>query len=594
MSKATTKITRLFIITFAISWCLTASLSSPIPAGADNSVQASIMTPGTLLVFTRFDFRGDRKTELRVTNTSEENSNLAINFVCPGQVGNEFCAKLDVHYFFTPHQTRVIDVESRNPPCQQGFVMAWAENEQREPISFNHFIGSSYHAEGARAEASQAIAIQAVRPTGEVLGNYGRFQFGPEPSPETQDFAAIPKDYYTDFRSTDAEVISGSRLTLVDLDAMLGVQNPPSVVFVDFWNAAEEPFSSSHQFICWDEVSLEDLDDNFSENALGTTYGAMAIEARQNCPIPGACPPMVARAPVLVASLQEYGDGTRAERHLAPASLRTPLPSEPTPTPPSSPTPTRTATPTVTATPTTTAVNTFTPTPTFTPTQTRTPTPTSTATSAPTQTAESSPTATPTPTATQTQTATPTPTQTVEPLEGRFMFITRGTINGLGSFEEKDSLCLIGAIQSNNPEIVTLGNLGAFKAWISTSSLDAIDRFIEDGRSIVLPSGIKIADSLADLTDGTLDHPINQNSSGDLENATAWTGTLSNGEIAAENCQDWTSNQPNVFGVVGDSNATDQKWTDNGSAVCDSNLRVYCLEDLVGPTPTPTPTEVPA
>jgi hypothetical protein len=34
------------------------------------------------------------------------------------------------------------------------------------------------------------------------------------------------------------------------------MQNAPAVVFIDFWNAAEVPFSS-HEFICWTEKQLK-------------------------------------------------------------------------------------------------------------------------------------------------------------------------------------------------------------------------------------------------------------------------------------------------------------------------------------------------
>jgi hypothetical protein len=59
------------------------------------------------------------------------------------------------------------------------------------------------------------------------------------------------------------------------------MQNPPAVAFIDFWNAAEVPFSTSTEFICWTEKQLEAIDVNFLEDNLGTTYGSMRITRRR-------------------------------------------------------------------------------------------------------------------------------------------------------------------------------------------------------------------------------------------------------------------------------------------------------------------------
>ena len=278
-------------------------------------------TPGSFLVFPKFDIRGDTSTQLRIVNNGENLPNntgdivdlkVKLNYVCPGiKHLNEFCASLDRTVTFTPYQTRVIDVSDQNPPCNQGYVIAYVLSPTTlgRPTSYNYLTGSYHVTTGRSNEADTAIAIQSPAAAGVVLGTGTPLQlrFG-------ADYNSVGTLSYTDFRASSA--VAGSILNLVTLDVLAGMQNPAAVVFIDFWNSAEVPFSTSHEFICWTEKQLETIDLNFLEDNLGTTYGSMRITPTANCPLPGGCPPLIPYDATVLGALTEYRDGDSTGRAL--------------------------------------------------------------------------------------------------------------------------------------------------------------------------------------------------------------------------------------------------------------------------------------
>jgi len=274
-------------------------------------------TPGSFLVFPKFDIRGDTSTQLRIVNNGENLPNgqgdfvdlkVKLNYVCPGvKHVNEFCAALDRTVTFTPNQTRIIDVADQNPPCNQGYVIAYVLNYQNKPVAYNHLSGSYHIYSGRSHEAENVIALQSPAADGTVLGagTPVQLRFG-------ADYSALGTVSYTDFRATSTEPDAGSVLNLLTLDVLAGMQNAPAVVFIDFWNAAEVPFSTSHEFICWTEKQLDAIDLNFLEDNLGTTYGSMKIVPNANCPLPGGCPPLVPYDATILGAITEFGDGDAA------------------------------------------------------------------------------------------------------------------------------------------------------------------------------------------------------------------------------------------------------------------------------------------
>lgn len=341
---------------------------------------------GTLLVYPIFDIRQFSSTQIRVSNYGYSDVRFHYNYVCPGVPHvNDFCAKLNKTVSLTPHETRVIDVSAEHPPCNQGFVLGFASNSSGEPISYNFLAGSYAITSGRRVDQDNAVAIKSVREKGAVLGSSQGFNFV---NGEQQDFDPLAPLLVSDFRATEVESegTAGTKLVLLDLGAALGLQNPASTVFINFWSSSEQAYSSSLEFICWAQLKLEDINDNFRAENLGTRYGSFQAESVLSCPGAGMCPPLNPRAALLLGVIQEYGPDDGA--------MRSPnyIPCEDGSFDPSrgcvpNPTPTPTSTNTNTPTPSATFTNTSTPTPsnTFTPTSTSTPTftPTNTATTTP-------------------------------------------------------------------------------------------------------------------------------------------------------------------------------------------------------------------
>ncbi|MBL8949600.1 MAG: hypothetical protein JNK82_02410 [Myxococcaceae bacterium] len=121
---------------------------------------------------------------------------------------------------------------------------------------------------------------------------------------------------------------------------------------------------------------------------------------------------------------------------------------------------------------------------------------------------------------------------------------------------------------------------GPFQAWLGSGTSTPATRWATrfDGGYVRL-DGVTVADSFADLSDGSLDNPLNVTEVGTTMQGEAWTGLTSTGSSAA-NCANWT-NGTNMapFGNVGVSNQVDQRWTAVFLQECSrTNVRLYCFE----------------
>jgi hypothetical protein len=130
------------------------------------------------------------------------------------------------------------------------------------------------------------------------------------------------------------------------------------------------------------------------------------------------------------------------------------------------------------------------------------------------------------------------------------------------------------------------GLTGTWTAWLSDgvndTDTDARDRILNGEYQLL--DGTVVATSLADLTDGTLNTPINMDETGTVILGTAvqtWTGTSSDGtHQGAGLCTGWTSNDSGLVGGIGDLSAADSTWTDvGGGNACDVFNRLYCFAD---------------
>ncbi len=154
---------------------------------------------------------------------------------------------------------------------------------------------------------------------------------------------------------------------------------------------------------------------------------------------------------------------------------------------------------------------------------------------------------------------------------------------------------LAGADAACTTAATDAGHTGTWTAWLSDSAngtdTDARDRIL-DGEYQLL-DGTVVATSLADLTDGTLNVPINMDETGTPIPGGAvqvWTGTATDGtHQGAGLCTDWTSNSSDLVAGIGDLSAADANWTDvGGGNNCDLYNRLYCFSDVEASPPPAT------
>ncbi|MEZ4428898.1 MAG: DUF4215 domain-containing protein [Nannocystaceae bacterium] len=148
----------------------------------------------------------------------------------------------------------------------------------------------------------------------------------------------------------------------------------------------------------------------------------------------------------------------------------------------------------------------------------------------------------------------------------------------LGNLGGADTKCQLRAQDAG------LANAHRFRAWIATEDGSPATRMEGSPGRYVLVTGIPIAQSWDDLTDGELENPINLTEHGELLEVTVYTNTTITGEVHPEplDCDHWTSigDGWHRYGV---SLATDYNWVelDFGSpdACGAGGSHLYCFED---------------
>jgi hypothetical protein len=158
---------------------------------------------------------------------------------------------------------------------------------------------------------------------------------------------------------------------------------------------------------------------------------------------------------------------------------------------------------------------------------------------------------------------------------GKKVFVSSVAYNGnLGGLAGADAKCQARAAAAG------LANSGNFKAWLSTTTVDAKDRLTSNGPWVRV-DGVKIADNKTDLIGGTLFTAINVTETGAyVTGANPWTSTNANGTKNTANgtCIDWLSSLNADHGGAGMENSV-REWSLYGYGACDLLLRLYCFED---------------
>jgi hypothetical protein len=156
----------------------------------------------------------------------------------------------------------------------------------------------------------------------------------------------------------------------------------------------------------------------------------------------------------------------------------------------------------------------------------------------------------------------------------RRVFVTSTTHGGnFGGPEDGDVIC--------GERAAAAGLGGAWKVWLSASGVHARDR-IADAEYRLVDGTSVVATSLADLTDGTIAHAIDQNEFGTTLSGgqNVWTGTLANGTAFALRCSDWSDGGGGGEGMAGSVSSTGGAWTNAVDIMpCNEELHLYCFED---------------
>jgi hypothetical protein len=142
---------------------------------------------------------------------------------------------------------------------------------------------------------------------------------------------------------------------------------------------------------------------------------------------------------------------------------------------------------------------------------------------------------------------------------------------------------LLGADLFCNKAASQLG--GTWRAWMSDSRTDAIDRVLGDG-PWYRTDGALAFDNRAALA-AWPDVPLSFDETGHAADTSydgVWTATGVGGigftdtSLGAGNCSEWTDNESSHYGRLGDMIMKDDAWTNEENADCSTQARVYCFE----------------
>lgn len=166
-------------------------------------------------------------------------------------------------------------------------------------------------------------------------------------------------------------------------------------------------------------------------------------------------------------------------------------------------------------------------------------------------------------------------------------FTTSSTHNGnLGGLAGADDICQQLADDAPTPLP------GGYKAWLSIGTGDdesPSSRFRQSTLGYVRVDGVTVADSYADLIDGSINHAIYAMEDGSAVpppsgNVNIWTNTGADGAEfpgLPNDCDNWRSESHDLIGRIGmaDPIVTSEEWTERGTnQFCDLPCRLYCFQ----------------
>ncbi|APR81280.1 Hypothetical protein A7982_06627 [Minicystis rosea] len=142
-----------------------------------------------------------------------------------------------------------------------------------------------------------------------------------------------------------------------------------------------------------------------------------------------------------------------------------------------------------------------------------------------------------------------------------------------------DNLCNLAA------EAVSIG--GTWKAWISDSSVDAIDRIEDKGPWLNVPRTAILFPNKAALTQTPIDsvwYDLTDEHGTAVSTNDVWTGTKTGGRVSMSNdsfdtCDDWMTMGEFSLGATGSTGSSASIWTEWLVDECQfTSNRLYCIE----------------
>lgn len=134
-------------------------------------------------------------------------------------------------------------------------------------------------------------------------------------------------------------------------------------------------------------------------------------------------------------------------------------------------------------------------------------------------------------------------------------------------------------------DLISSGTLGgSWRAWISTSTEQAIDHVLGAGPWYTTSGKLAFPDRAALATTPLVEIDHDEKGEPLLMNITVWTGTNTGGTRSAHNCLDWTTIMPTSQGSTGTvrrtPNPTASIWTQEGlnRSDCNGEAHLYCFE----------------
>ena len=127
---------------------------------------------------------------------------------------------------------------------------------------------------------------------------------------------------------------------------------------------------------------------------------------------------------------------------------------------------------------------------------------------------------------------------------------------------------------------------GTWRAWLSSSAVDAIDRIADVGPWYRVDRETTLFASKADLARGPRARIDPSEESEDWESCmrfgqcsqTFWSGTTVDGRRAADNCLDWTVYNLPAVATVGRADVSGEEWVATESLACAAYLALLCIE----------------